>query len=867
MFPQGFYKTEQAVQLLRTDVPTGLLSDPLDLINSPRPWLTVNPTPEETRHKKALIFADHFYLYRSLQEQRTINKKLAEARNSGFCIFIVSSDGMLKEWDGSAIPNDYCLDLKRYTDETIRTLAWSQHQLAADNFFLLDYFGINELSDRSNNYLNFSTFEKHPEQFVALVNTAKCNVYEIKFGSIDQIAQFLKLLDDKKIQLNKFNGFTYYLTYLASDNASDNENVARLIREAAAHVETMIIRHVNLENCTPGQFPCLKKANLTNHYSCVANDVAALLSAAPHLEDIDLSGCEDIKSGLEKLKPGQLSYLKRINLKNNNEDDSNVSLADVMALLNAASNLEEIDLSCCRNIASSLEKLKSNQLSHLKKINLAHSNVNAADITTIFHAAPHLEEIDLSSCHNIASSLEKLKSNQLSHLKKINLAYSNVNAADIATIFHAAPHLEEIDLGNCQNVARGLKNLNPSQLLHLKKINLCYSNVSATDITTIFHAAPHLEEIDLSSCHNIASSLEKLKSGQLPHLKKINLANSNVNAADIATIFRAAPHLEEIDLGNCQNIAGGLKDLKPSQLLQLKKINLRYSNVSAIDITVLFSAAPNLEEIDLANCQNIASGLEKLKSGQLPHLKKIYLRFIDVSTANVLALFNAAPHLEDIDLAGNNNIASSLAKIKPSQLLHLKEIDLSTSATATDVAVLLNIVPNLKKVRLEYCENIAGSFQYLKPNQLHHLEEINLRGSNVSIDDIKALQQAAPNAEIHSDHSLSFQKAVHAIENKLLNNDFFNTATTDRTHFYEEYFPGVCPSRYRLTLWTPDLNTLDPPPRMVKADDFKSYTLYKIEDHTAFASFKGVKPVTITDGQEIILQLLFFFLMVRERLS
>src|SRR5690242_467691 len=110
-FPKPFYRTQKKVSLRHTATPTGVISNPLDLVTKPRPWLTIDETVSaEEQQKKTLIFADHLFKLRSPQEQKTIMNRLKDARRQGFKVLVQWPDGKLLAWDGTEIPSSYALD-------------------------------------------------------------------------------------------------------------------------------------------------------------------------------------------------------------------------------------------------------------------------------------------------------------------------------------------------------------------------------------------------------------------------------------------------------------------------------------------------------------------------------------------------------------------------------------------------------------------------------------------------------------------------------------------------------------------------------------------------------------------------------------
>ncbi|MFI5140465.1 MAG: hypothetical protein ACHQIM_21780, partial [Sphingobacteriales bacterium] len=190
-FPNCFYETKQYQFVLQnTAIPTGLLKNPLDLVNSPRPWVMVNQSLSvKEPQKKTLIFADHFFQSRSQEQQHLIISHLFAARREGFHILIQLPDGELKEWSSrNDISPDYTLDLQTYVKEAINNLAYTQHKLGVAHIFVLDYFGINALLGEDENLIDRHFFHKQPDAFFSLISTSNKSTFQLDISSATDLS-------------------------------------------------------------------------------------------------------------------------------------------------------------------------------------------------------------------------------------------------------------------------------------------------------------------------------------------------------------------------------------------------------------------------------------------------------------------------------------------------------------------------------------------------------------------------------------------------------------------------------------------------------------------------------------------------------
>src|SRR3990167_3808451 len=282
----------------------------------------------------------------------------------------------------------------------------------------------------------------------------------------------------------------------------------------------------------------------------------------------------------------------------------------------------------------------------LKKINSPHSNME--NIAIFLRAAPQLERLDLRFCENIEGVFSDFKKNELGHLKQIYLNNFSATTRDIAALLCAAPDLEILTLSNCKNMIDVFSGLSGNALDHLKEINLCGSAVRTQDIAILLRAAPGLEKLDLRVCKNIEGVFSGLEKNVLERLKEVELANSIVTARDIVALLAAAPGLETLDFGFCEEakLAGAFSDLKEKALEQLKEFKLENSDVTGQDIAALLRAAPGLETLAILSSRNKMMGIfAGLEENSLSQLKEITLYGSSVTIADIEAILKAAPNL------------------------------------------------------------------------------------------------------------------------------------------------------------------------------------------------------------------------------
>ena len=297
-------------------------------------------------------------------------------------------------------------------------------------------------------------------------------------------------------------------------------------------------------------------------------NIQCLLQTISNIKAITLAGCCIITPiDFSKLVMGSLPSLNSFYL---DSIKDNLVIENLHTLLLAAPNLRAFHNSGDGRLTTGdLSQLPTNYLRFLKQLNLSLTDITIANLKALLLAAPNLEKIDLSGAQNlIPGDLVCLKEISLPKLQDINLMGTNIAIKDIQALSIAMPHLKYLNLSDCQNIAAGdLSQLGMGSLPSLENIELVNTNVTIADIQSLIQAAPYLQKLNLQGCQNIeADTLSHLEAGSLPTLKDINLWGTNVTNQDLQALFKAAPNLKWVYLYDCQNITEDIKATIPDHL-------------------------------------------------------------------------------------------------------------------------------------------------------------------------------------------------------------------------------------------------------------------------------------------------------------
>jgi hypothetical protein len=325
-------------------------------------------------------------------------------------------------------------------------------------------------------------------------------------------------------------------------------------------------------------------------------DLRKLLQTLPNIEAFDFHMCEEITGDLSKLQPLQkFPNLKEVDLRNTDIMSENLKI-----LLEKASNLKALDLTCCTNLDSNFsEFLQETTFPHLESIYADSSNITAKNLGKILQKTTSLKKLHLSRCKNIVGVFSQLPlEKNFPMLKRVVLNEASLNADDIQALLKKAPNLKEIQLEGCDLSSTFANDLLLApKFLHLKKIKLreirCWDN----SLKYLMEHSPHLEEIELSHCELPHHFFSNLNLSSLANLDEVT-ASKSISPKEIAFLLENTPKLEYLHLEH-DDIESIFSLINPEIRLKCLKYLTFDRDIRDLDLPSLkklVTIAPNLDE-------------------------------------------------------------------------------------------------------------------------------------------------------------------------------------------------------------------------------------------------------------------------------
>lgn len=353
-------------------------------------------------------------------------------------------------------------------------------------------------------------------------------------------------------------------------------------------------------------------------------------------------------------------------------------------------SLLNLDLSNC-----SLHKISPLFFTDIRSLNSLDLSGNPLTVigARVFEPLTSLQYLKLNRCN--LSFIDSEAFSQLEDLKVLELAYNRFSSVDWVTIFGGLRRLESLNLRQS-----GISNL-PDDVFQnntwMRSLVLAGNRLSDLDVaTTLGQNLKHLDFLDLSHC-TLVGPLSEDAFSVATNLRTLILSGNAMTANDLAVALKPLSNLQKLSLRNCsltrlprdtfhrftslQELdisANPLNDAFTSLLRPLSTLvhlNMGYSNLGKISKNT-FSQMTSLKTLILSG--NPLKILEPGLFQNLTDLKTLELKYCGLSRLNETVFQDVFyPDLEVLLLAGNPLVIPQHDTFIPTQLKHLKTVDMS----------------------------------------------------------------------------------------------------------------------------------------------------------------------------------------------
>ncbi len=420
--------------------------------------------------------------------------------------------------------------------------------------------------------------------------------------------------------------------------------------------------------------------------------------------------------------------------------------AELAVALQNTANIVEIRVEDSNNLSDMSISLQGNYLPKLKELHIVRSKINTAAIAAIIQAAPNLEHLEIVECKKLNAMQIDLMDGGLSRLKNLKINYSDISAQSLSALIQSAPNLEILELENCNALNRMELELKRGGLSKCKYINIHSSNISAQSLVALLEAAPNLEVLELEYCNALNHMELELKHGGLSNCKNINIHSSDISAQSLAAIIQAAPNLGSINLRSLSELDGMKLDLGNDGLSKCKNIYLEKCNMPAHVLAAMIESAPNIESLNLGSLSKLDGMKLDLRNNGLSKCQHVHLKKCNMPANALAAMIESAPNLEDLDIELCYDLYSMHLTLNNGALLKLKRIrNKKCDISSETVAAIIQAAHNLESIELCEFSNLNPMHLELVPGSLSKVQTISLHDCNLPGPAVESLMKAATN--------------------------------------------------------------------------------------------------------------------------
>ncbi|MBI5447571.1 MAG: hypothetical protein HY939_02435 [Gammaproteobacteria bacterium] len=382
-----------------------------------------------------------------------------------------------------------------------------------------------------------------------------------------------------------------------------------------------------------------------------------LLEKLPELEELNLSWSH-LTDRHWMLEEKSLKKMRKLTLRH-----EALSFESLSTLLKASPSLEELRISddC---LASETLSLEEKSLTQLRMLDLFGNKITAENLHALLTAAPFLEELKLMYC-GIEGSLPKFGLMNLAGLRRLRFYDKKITGENLAVLLTAMPVLEELKLRNCK-IKGSLPKFGVTSFARLRKLDLRDNKITGENLAVLLTAMPALEELKLDR-PGVEGSLPKFGLMNFARLRKLDLSGNKSTGENLAVLLTAMPALEELELGRCE-IEGSLPKLGITNFARLRKLNLNRSTITEESLYALLAVSPALEKLILSSFCSVSKlslrGKLVLEPGALSALREMDLAGARINIHSLRVLVDASPNLENLDVSNCDALIGYIAPIR-----------------------------------------------------------------------------------------------------------------------------------------------------------------------------------------------------------
>lgn len=391
--------------------------------------------------------------------------------------------------------------------------------------------------------------------------------------------------------------------------------------------------------------------------------------------------------------------------------------------------------------------------SNLTRLTIKNCRLSGHLLSNLLMANPGLVSLNLERC-KINKAVLDLPDSYLENLQRLNLSGVKQTTKQLTNFLLATPNIYNINVKNVSFANdEELHELEPNQhperpQTKITHLALTASDSQATAFLSVINTTDSLTHLDASSRENKINALlaelyeqSKTHPSKLKTLTKCCLDGTTVTAMGLHRLLNLSPELRWLSVREC-NLRSRLSTMEPLQGSRgkLNYFNAFKSSLSTEQLAAILAAEPNLTVLNLACTIQVKFDQLDLKPGQLPHLRELDLSRLNISDEALTKFLAAAPNLVSLKL---NNCGVLTYPRHTTQLKHFEAVN--SAQDAISIAMLLETNPALSFLDLSMCEQLGSELLNPKQRTLNELTAFIAVGARITENQFNNIIQFAPN--------------------------------------------------------------------------------------------------------------------------
>lgn len=566
-------------------------------------------------------------------------------------------------------------------------------------------------------------------------------------------------ISDAKNQIEPL--YLPYIQRLTVRNRLEAELLASLLHGAAS-LERLDLRSSILHGDISSTISCPRLTNVCLDSTTIGSEaLSAILEKASTLSDLDLDNAMIKSDGF--MLPVSLPELNTLRL-----NSTSLTGDQLAAILSDANTIKKLSFDKCRRLTDYTSGTISCR--NLENISVNDSDMNAKLLSTLLSQGEKISSITIYGSNFTEHDIAPVN---LPNLKNISIGSTNLTARQLTALLVDAQHLKQLVISHGKNHHDLTDNdIHEISCPELSGLTVLRAHISSRLLNSLLQST-NLSEFTLTKCK--ITNDQALTPAKLNELHTLNFTESQIDGEQLFSIINSAPNAKSCIINKCSIAGEPDTPLQNESFQNLNKLDLDNSTFSAKRLSEMLNHTPVLENLSMIETR-IGYGDLNLEH-HMPQLTEAYIQGCNITSEQLVSLFQQAPNLEQISVSGCHQLRlDQLGSTMPvmSKIFYFNIYNMRTSFE--EIEALIAKLPSLRDLRIDSTQltqqeiiNLQKKYPVLKINSSVMNTSLQINSSSTTrVSSSPYLGRSMPTS---STYSKSATAPVHPISARQINLD------------------------------------------------------------------------------------------------